>query len=134
MNCIRELSVVLRPRSEAAPIGLFETEHVGVVAHRSLQVGDPGDRIDHVDVGGYGLRWTEANASVREVSSRWRSTVGRMASEDNVLEGWSTVTPRMICTDTRALLGFLEHVFGAEGTYERDRPTVVRIGDSNLQR
>ena len=55
-----------------------------------------------------------------------------MSGESNAPEGWSTVTPRIVCADTRALLGFLQEVFGAAGTYEAERPTVVTIGDSRI--
>ena len=46
--------------------------------------------------------------------------------------GWNTVTPRIVCTDTAALLDFLRTVFDAEGDYEPGRPSVAKIGDSQI--
>jgi len=47
-------------------------------------------------------------------------------------EGWHSLTPRIVTQDVAGLVAFLKRVFGATGEVERDRPTVVRIGDSNL--
>ena len=45
-------------------------------------------------------------------------------------EGWHTVTPRIVVNDARQLVEFLGQVFEATGDYERDRPSVIKIGDS----
>jgi uncharacterized glyoxalase superfamily protein PhnB len=47
-------------------------------------------------------------------------------------EGWHTLTPRIVTDDVTGLADFLRRAFGATGTTERDRPTVLRIGDSVL--
>ncbi len=44
--------------------------------------------------------------------------------------GWRTVTPRLIVRNPRALVQFLLRVFEAEGRYNDEGPTEVRIGDS----
>src|SRR6266480_291473 len=45
-------------------------------------------------------------------------------------EGWHTVTPRIVVNDARQLVEFLGQVFETTGDYERDRPSVIKIGDS----
>ena len=45
-------------------------------------------------------------------------------------EGCSSVTPRIVVHDTKYLVEFLKHVFGAAGEYREDLPSVIRIGDS----
>jgi uncharacterized glyoxalase superfamily protein PhnB len=47
-------------------------------------------------------------------------------------EGWHTVTPRIVVSDSKAFLQFLKQVFGAAGDYQADRPSVIKIGDSML--
>ena len=44
--------------------------------------------------------------------------------------GWHSVTPRIFTEHAKELVEFLAYVFDAAGTFERDRPTVVGIGDS----
>ena len=51
-------------------------------------------------------------------------------SSNFTLEGWHTVTPRIVAHDAKHLVEFLKHVFGAAGEYRQDRPAEVRIGDS----
>ncbi len=46
--------------------------------------------------------------------------------------GWHTVTPRIVARDARRLVAFLADVFGADGAFEAERPSIVRIGDSLL--
>ena len=46
--------------------------------------------------------------------------------------GRSTVTARIFHRDVEGLVVFLKDVFGAEGEYQADRPSEVRIGDSIL--
>ncbi len=47
-----------------------------------------------------------------------------------VPEGWHTVTPRLLVSDTAKLVDFLKHAFGATGTFRDDGPSEIRIGDS----
>ena len=48
----------------------------------------------------------------------------------HVPDGWHTVTPRLFVGDAKRLVAFLTRVFGATGTYQRDRPSEIRLGDS----
>jgi PhnB protein len=45
-------------------------------------------------------------------------------------QGWHTVTPRIVVDDSKQFVEFLKQVFGAEGEYREDRPSVMKIGDS----
>ncbi|MBV8637293.1 MAG: VOC family protein [Candidatus Eremiobacteraeota bacterium] len=48
-------------------------------------------------------------------------------------EGWHTITPRLFVDDPSRLVAFLVDVFGAQGELSKDdKPTTLRIGDSNL--
>ncbi len=47
-------------------------------------------------------------------------------------EGWPTVAPRLVTADAPGLVGFLRHVFGAQGELTPGRPAEMRIGDSIL--
>lgn len=47
-----------------------------------------------------------------------------------VPEGWHTVTPRLFVNDAASLVDFLEHAFGASGTFRTDGPSEIHIGDS----
>jgi uncharacterized glyoxalase superfamily protein PhnB len=42
------------------------------------------------------------------------------------------VTPRIVTDDVAGLVAFLKLVFEATGDVEIDRPSVMRIGDSNI--
>ena len=44
--------------------------------------------------------------------------------------GWPSVIPRIVVADGERLVGFLRHVFGATGKYEKDRPSEVWFGGS----
>lgn len=44
--------------------------------------------------------------------------------------GWPRVIPRIAVNDPQALVEFIQHVFGAVGEFQRQRPTDLRIGDS----
>ena len=48
----------------------------------------------------------------------------------HVPAGWPTVVPRIAVDDPRALVAFIQHVFGAVGEYHLERPSELRIGDS----
>lgn len=47
-------------------------------------------------------------------------------------DGWHTVTPRLVVREPQRLVEFIRHVFEATGDYRPDRPTVLRIGDSQI--
>lgn len=47
-----------------------------------------------------------------------------------VPDGWHSVTPRLVVTDPALLVAFLKHTFAATGTYNQNRPSEIRIGDS----
>ncbi|GAA0722962.1 VOC family protein [Dokdonella soli] len=47
-------------------------------------------------------------------------------------DGWHAVTPRIVVQDARRLVEFLTRVFAATGEFQEDRPSVVRLGDSNV--
>ena len=47
-------------------------------------------------------------------------------------DGWHTVTPRLVVREPQPLVEFIRYVFGATGEYRSDRPTVLRIGDSQI--
>jgi PhnB protein len=47
-------------------------------------------------------------------------------------EGWHTLTPRIVVDNAKGLVEFLKDVFGAEGTYQPERPAVMKIGDSMI--
>ena len=44
--------------------------------------------------------------------------------------GWNTVTPRIVVREPERFVTFLQHVFAATGSFERFKPSVLRIGDS----
>jgi PhnB protein len=44
--------------------------------------------------------------------------------------GWHTVTPRIVAHNADQLIAFIRQVFGAEGDYRPDTPSVLTIGDS----
>jgi PhnB protein len=44
--------------------------------------------------------------------------------------GWPTVVPRLFARDPKGLIAFVKQVFRAVGTYQGDRPSELRIGDS----
>ena len=47
-------------------------------------------------------------------------------------EGWHSVTPRLVVNDVPAMVEFLMRAFDATGELETERPSVMRIGDSNV--
>ncbi|HKA21804.1 MAG TPA: VOC family protein [Blastocatellia bacterium] len=49
-----------------------------------------------------------------------------------VPDGWHSITPRLVVNDTAKLVEFLRLAFGATGDFRTDRPSVLRIGDSNV--
>jgi PhnB protein len=47
-----------------------------------------------------------------------------------VPKGSPRVIPRIFTDDVRSLVAFIKRVFGAEGTYDPESPTQLRIGDA----
>jgi PhnB protein len=47
-------------------------------------------------------------------------------------EGWHCVTPRIFVREPDKLVKFVKYVFGATGEFETTRPSILRIGDSNI--
>jgi PhnB protein len=54
----------------------------------------------------------------------------RTRSTSFVPPGWPTVVPRLFARDPKGLIAFVKRVFRAAGTYQGDRPSELRIGDS----
>ena len=44
--------------------------------------------------------------------------------------GWPRVIPRISAEDPAAVVGFIQHVFGAIGDHHPGRPSELRLGDS----
>lgn len=51
---------------------------------------------------------------------------------NRIPEGWHSITPRIVVDDAVALAAFLRQAFDATGECLADRPTILRIGDSNV--
>ena len=47
-------------------------------------------------------------------------------------KGWHTVTPRLIVDDVAEMVRFLRKTFRATGKYQRDRPSIMSIGECKL--
>jgi uncharacterized glyoxalase superfamily protein PhnB len=47
-------------------------------------------------------------------------------------DGWHSLTTRIVVEDPAGLVDFLRRAFAATGELRTDRPTVMRIGDSNV--
>jgi uncharacterized glyoxalase superfamily protein PhnB len=47
-------------------------------------------------------------------------------------DGWQSLTARIVTDDVAGLVAFLQQAFGATGEVPADRPTVLRLGNSNL--
>lgn len=45
-------------------------------------------------------------------------------------DGWHTVTPRIVVSDPKNLVGFIHAVFAAQGECRAGLPADIRIGDS----
>jgi len=50
----------------------------------------------------------------------------------SIPDGWHSVTPRLVVHDTARLVDFLKQVFDATGDHQTERPSVIKIGDSNV--
>jgi len=55
-----------------------------------------------------------------------------MAKAKYIPAGWPALIPRIAVDDPEALVGFIQHVFGARGRFDPERPSELRIGDSLL--
>jgi PhnB protein len=55
-----------------------------------------------------------------------------MAHTKHIPAGWPALIPRIAVEDPEALVGFIQHVFGARGRFQPERPSELRIGDSLL--
>jgi uncharacterized glyoxalase superfamily protein PhnB len=55
-----------------------------------------------------------------------------MASATYIPAGWPALIPRIAVDDPEALVTFIQHVFGAVGHFNPQRPSELRIGDSLL--
>ena len=55
-----------------------------------------------------------------------------MVSAKYVPAGWPALIPRISVDDPEALVAFIQHVFGATGHFNPERPSELRIGDSLL--
>jgi PhnB protein len=53
-------------------------------------------------------------------------------STNFVPDGWPTLIPRIVAQEPEKLVAFIQHVFGATGEFQAERPTELRIGDSLL--
>jgi uncharacterized glyoxalase superfamily protein PhnB len=65
--------------------------------------------------------------------TRQREDVAMSKSRDRpnfTPEGWHTVTLRIVVPGAQQLVEFINLVFDAAGDYQRDAPSVVKIGDS----
>ena len=54
------------------------------------------------------------------------------ASTNYKPDGWHSITARISTRDPESLVAFIRQVFGAEGEYRSDRPSLLTIGDSML--
>ena len=45
-------------------------------------------------------------------------------------DGWHSITPRLIVRDVPRMVEFLKQAFNADGEYNSERPSQLRIGDS----
>lgn len=58
---------------------------------------------------------------------------GKALKKDRYIpDGWPALVPRIFVEDPGALVDFIQRVFGATGSFQRERPTELRIGDSML--
>jgi uncharacterized glyoxalase superfamily protein PhnB len=55
-----------------------------------------------------------------------------MAQARHIPAGWPALIPRIAVGDPAGLVGFIQHVFGATGHFQSERPSELRIGDSLL--
>jgi uncharacterized glyoxalase superfamily protein PhnB len=55
-----------------------------------------------------------------------------MTESQHIPDGWPALIPRIVVDAPEPLVAFIKHVFGATGSFQRKRPSELRIGDSML--
>ena len=55
-----------------------------------------------------------------------------MPNATHIPAGWPPLIPRIAVDDPEALVAFIQHVFGALGSFHPERPSELRFGDSIL--
>ena len=55
-----------------------------------------------------------------------------MTRARHIPEGWPALIPRIFVQEPETLVVFIKQVFGATGSFHRERPSELRIGDSML--
>ncbi len=55
-----------------------------------------------------------------------------MTQAKHIPAGWPALIPRIAVDDPEGLVRFIQHVFGAGGHFQPERPSELRIGDSLL--
>jgi hypothetical protein len=55
-----------------------------------------------------------------------------MSSAKHVPRGWPVLLPRIFVEESERLVAFIQQVFGATGSFQGERPTELRIGDSMI--
>lgn len=55
-----------------------------------------------------------------------------MTTPKHIPDGWPALIPRIAVDDPKALVGFIQQVFGAQGAFYAERPSELRIGDALL--
>lgn len=55
-----------------------------------------------------------------------------MTKGRHIPDGWPALIPRIFVDTPEPLVAFIKRVFGATGSFHRERPTELRIGDSML--
>ena len=53
-----------------------------------------------------------------------------MAKAQHIPDGWPAVIPRIVVAEPKALVAFVQSVFGATGRFTQERPSELRIGES----
>lgn len=56
----------------------------------------------------------------------------KTSSKQFVPEGWHSVTPRIVVHDVKKFVQFVKKIFEATGDYQKERPSVITIGDSMI--
>jgi uncharacterized glyoxalase superfamily protein PhnB len=55
-----------------------------------------------------------------------------VAKAQHIPDGWPALIPRIFVDEPEPLVTFIKQVFGATGSFQRERPSELRIGDSML--
>jgi uncharacterized glyoxalase superfamily protein PhnB len=54
------------------------------------------------------------------------------AKPKHIPAGWPALIPRIAVDDPEGLVAFIQHIFGATGRFQPERPSELRIGGSLL--